>query len=479
MKKSIFLLLASCASIFLSVFSSYAQHQRLGIQPQEIVLDAKDSKLVEAYCFDRHVIIDDNTYDYRYLQTDESAIQVFVGGKRYSFSKAIEENKIKVSARPGDKSKGEPEIVIEIRKLVPDRVIVNVAKTSVFRDAPGTYKNQKALDILNSLNASSGTTSIDRQSIQDPIWTADIDRTRLESLGYKSKDDFLTIHRLSRNTPDDRISAILEAEEDALIERFEAVYIFASRNDTQVQSVSDNIRNLQQLYGVKETGVYGDDVNALLNRYVREYLPVVKEVAKLSLASDSYLLRVKSVIGDDRLYTVYTPFGAFRLNNIGEMTEFISDLSKDNKGIFLDLEFPSPEKVEAFRTSLNIANNNSVTMIEGTPAARGKFFNSGNVTEVVSSSPVEGSQDVYRSTLTYKTETEPINQEVTVAAKVKQTVVKFVQTFRSLVNGKRNVASIASEARRKSGSVTLGFGEVERIHIIKLFPNRLVEVAAE
>src|SRR5207302_4371211 len=99
MKKLIFLLLASLVSIILSVFPAYAQHQRLGIRPQEIVLDAeKPSKPVEAYCFDRHVIIG-KSYDYRFLQTDGSAVQVIVGKKNYSLSNAIKEGKIQVHGR--------------------------------------------------------------------------------------------------------------------------------------------------------------------------------------------------------------------------------------------------------------------------------------------------------------------------------------------------------------------------------------------
>jgi hypothetical protein len=478
MKKLIFLLFASVVSIILSGFPAYAQHQRLGIRPQEIVLDAeKPSKPVEAYCFDRHVIID-RSYDYRHLQTDGSAVKVIVGKKNYSFSNAIKEGVIEVRGRPGDKKKGEAELVIEITKLVPDVVTVRVAKTSVFRDTPGSYKNQKALDTLNSINASTGTMNAGGQSIQDLIWQTDIERSRRESLGYKSKDDFLKIHKLSSNTSDDQISAALKIEEDALIRNFEAVYIYARRDDTPVQSVSDNIRRLQQLYGVQETGVFGDDVIRLFKKYELEHLPTVKETIDLSHASGSYVVRVKSVIGDDQVYTVYGRFGAFRADNADELREVISSLSINNKGMFLDLEFPSPEKIEAFRTSMNIANSPTVTVIEGTtPGAKGEFFNSGKVTKLVSSSPVIRAKEGFRSTLTYKTETVVTNQKMTVTARARQTAMKFVQTFRRLVNGRRNVSSIVSEARRVSGPVTIGFDEVRRIRIIKLFGDKSFRVA--
>jgi len=474
MKKLIFLLLAPFVSTILSVFPAYAQRQRLGIRPQEIVLDTeKPSKPVEAYCFDRHVIID-KSYDYRHLQTDGSAVQVIVGKKNYSFSNAIKEGVIKVSGRPGNKTKGEAELVIEITKLVPDLVTIKVAKASVFRDTPGTYKNQKALDLLNSVNTNG------RESIQTAIWEKDRDRSRLESLGYRSKDDFLKIHKLSSNTSDDQISEALKAEEDTLVRTFEAVHIYARRDDTPVQSVSDNIRRLQELYGVQETGVFGDDVIRLFKKYAVEHLPAVKETIDLSHASGSSVIRVKSVIGDDQVYTVYGWFGAFRTDKIDELRGIVSSLSKENKGMFLDLEFPSPEKIEAFTTSMNIANSPSVTMIEGTtPGAKEKFFDSGKVTKLVSSSPVIKTKEGFRSTLTYKTETAVTNQKMTVTARVRQTATKFIQTFRSLVNGKRNASSIVSEARRVSGSVTLGFDEVGRIRIIKLFREKSFGMAAE
>ncbi len=470
MKKLLLVLLAAFASICLSAVPSYSQHQRLGIRPQEIVLDAeKPSKTVEAYCFDRHVVIDD-AYDYRHLHTDGSAVKVIVGKKTYSFSNAIKEGVIKVSGRPGDQRKGEPQLVIEITKLVPDAVTVRVAKATVFRDQPGTYKNQKALDALSATNVSAG-----RQGTQDLIWEADLERSRLETLGYKSKDDFRKSHA---NASDDQLSANLKRDEDALIQRFEAAHIFARRTDTRIQSASDNVRSLQQLYGVKETGVFGDDVNALFKRYEMEYLPSVRETVNLSRASNSYVLKVKSTIGDDKLYTVYTPFGVFRSNNTDALTQLISALSNRDKGIFLDLEFPSREKIDGFITTFNVASRPSVTMIEGTPAAKDRFFNSGNVTRLVSSSPAIKTQGGFGSTLVVKTDQAVVNQKVTVTAKARRTVTKFVRTFRSLINGKRNVPSIASEARRVSGSVALGF-EVHRIQIIRRSPEKFVEVASK
>lgn len=482
MKKTILSFLMLVSLLVLLILSTNAQQQRLGIRPQEIILDdANPSKPIEAYCFDRHVNINKGEFNYKYLQSDDSAITVKANGKTYSYSEAIG-SIIEVVGRTRNKTNDPADLVIEIKKLISGQVTINVGKTAVFRDAEGTYDNQKALEVLNSAD-----TKTYRDNIQNAIWAADVDRSRLESLGYKSKDEFLEKNRLSKeNTSEEQISVLLEKEETTLIKDFEDIYlmdIFHLSRKT-VKSVSDNIERLQNIYGVKVTGKFGPDVAKLLQRYKQEYLPELDELKIYSNKSQSFVFKAKSVIGDNKAYTFYTPLGAFRENDTETLKYVITLLSFIRGGVGKEknmiLELPSKQKEAGFKTTLN---NDSITYLKGDSEVIENYFSGGNVTKFVSESPIKRTKDGYNKTLTYETEDLPTNQKMTVSARLKLTVMNFVRSFKLscedvILNRKRNVSSIASEARKASGSVTLGF-EVGKIEIIKLFPENPFEINAE
>jgi hypothetical protein len=471
MKKIISSWLILLSIMSLLVVSSFAQKQRLGIRPQKITLDGEKytSVNVEAYCFDRHILIDKPT-DYSYLHTDESAVRVFVGAQEYTLPAAINAGKIKIIGRPG--KTGEPDLIIEIVKLVPDKVIVVIENVSVFRDVPGVYLNRSALNVLNSADSSQN-----RQSIQDNIWVADINRSRLQSLGYKSIEEFQQKFGLPVSKYfDPQTAAKLEVEENALIRRFEQNYLGVTRSDTKVKSVADNIERLGQKYEGKEAPGLISGVSPLFEKYLREHVTVIRELGKSSSESGSYVLRVEPLYGSENLYTFYSPFGVFRLKDTKELTEVLTAWSEKGREIYVYLAGFTPEKAEGLKTSMNI---NAINLLKN-DSIRGRFFSLGTVAEVVSDSPVTKIGNEYSSTLVYKVVEVTTAQKMTVRAKLRNTVSKFVQSFKGLVNGKRSLPSIAGQARKASGgSVKLEFGELGEIEIIKLFRKNSSELNIE
>lgn len=393
MKKYILLSFIWVVTMFLIVPGVSAQHQRLGIPPQEISLSGNSSEKVTAYCFDRHVLID-ASYDYGNLHTDKSAIQIIAGGKTYSFEQAIAQRVIEVRGGPGNKD--EPSLVIGFTNLKPYSVLIKVKKGSVFNDAPGSYANTNSLNILNKIPPQKLAFTIkikqQYQTEQNAIWGADVDRPRLESLGYSSPRQFQRKFGLTETgTFDPPTRAKLEEEETSLRNRFEKVFLKARRSDTDIQLVSDNIGRLQRLYGKPVTGKFDSEVETLFEKYSQ----IIEDCKLFSDASGSYVLRVESAIGDQELYTIYTPVGVYQ-QNISWINENVSALSKLGKDVYLDLSFPSFEKTEAFRTSLNFE---STTFVEGSREAKGRFFSTETV-ENVSASPVVRTEDGYSSTLT-------------------------------------------------------------------------------
>lgn len=479
MKKTILSLLILGSTTFLFVFSAYAQKQRLGIVPQEIILDGgKTSANVEAFCFDRHIIID-ASYDYKYLQTDESAVRVVVGDKNYSLSEAIKQKVIKVTGRPGVKN--EPDLVIEITKLVPETVLVKVEKASVFRDTPGTYKNQKALNVLNSIEPSGGQRRVNSQAIQDTVWMADVDRARLESLGYKSIEEFQRKNNLPEtNTFDARTSTKLEAEERALIKRFEDVGLDGSRSETSVQSVSDYIRLFEKKAGIKETGIFNSEVRSLFEKFepgAKVDFANTRELYQFSQDSVATVWRVKSSVGGENFYSLYSSYGKlYEGNDISEITRIVAERADYLKALglkfYLDLDFPSAEKGIALKTSLRLSD---LTFIEAQSEAKIAFFTSRQPVEIISTtnptlSRGEWSQDINLNA----------NRKITAIAKVKSVVVKFVGTFRSLIGENQSLAYIVNQSREASGSLKVIFtDQYRKSHVVELFRNELPEVNAE
>jgi hypothetical protein len=468
MKKIILSLLILLSALVVPFYAQ--QKQRLGIKPQKINLEgeANTSAKIEAYCFDRHIVID-KAYDYNYLHTDKNAVRVTVGDKEYSLPEAISAGKIRVTGRPGNK--GESDLIIEITKLTAEKVTVNVEKVSVFRNMPGTYDNRNALNRLSAADSSQS-----RQDLQDSIWESDIDRMRLESLGFKSIAEFQKKFGLSdSNAFDAQTSALLAEKERALIRFFEQNYLSFPRTDTKVKSVADNIERLEEIYELEQTGVYSPLIATLFESYRKEHLPKIRELRTFSAELKSYVFRIEPSYGVKNSYTFYSPLGAFKLKNTKEVTDTLSAWSERFEEIYVSLEGFSPEQAEGLKTSLNI---HSVNMLRN-DSTKGKFFLTGEVTQFVSSSPVVKIGSEYRSTLVYKTVKVETNQKMNVTARLRQTVSKFIQSFKSLATQKRSLPSIVSEARKASGSVKLGFGEFGEIEIIELLREKSFELNAE
>lgn len=504
MKKVIFLLVTFFTTIFLSAFplhaQTYGQHQRLGISPQPtIYLTTKNpSKEVEAFCLDRHKIID-GSYDYNYVLTSDSKKTVTVGKRSLSLQEAINEKLIKVKSLlsrsdfgSGIGLKFELQLASEINSKSP--VTIKIRDSLAMGENPGKFNNFSVLEALRKPKLDIENAS---KTKQDEIWELDIDKSRLESLGYNSVREFQREKNLPLNGFDPLTKTKLKEEEDALIARFEAVGLNYSRSDTSVKSVSDNIDFFQtRILGIKEniTRVFSSDVRQKFEKYERFDFPIIRELKEYNTDLDSSLvLRVKSEIGQENLYTVYSHFRIeYEGNSASEINNFISRIFPRFGNVILDLDFPSQEKANGFKSSIEIAQiKTRVTFFEGKPEARKVFFSPNKTFEIDTiTKPVLENKNYSVTTVLKSTEPAEINKswKIKAISKIKGTVVKFTSAFKTIIQRKekQSLANIVSKARKidsanKSDSeITINFiDEFGEKHTIKIFSGKSVVVTTE
>lgn len=458
MKKNILLLSILIGLLFTLNLPIYGQKQRLGIKPQQINLrDGAPTAVIEAYCFDRHILID-KAYNYQYLQTSAAGLVVTAKGKNYTVAQAIKNKIIEITGRLGVQAENEAVLVIEIKKLVPGNVLVNVKKTSVFRDTPGVYSNQRALTGLST----QGT----YKEIQEAVWHADVDRMRLETLGYKSIREFQTKNKLQKTgTFNKATKEALEAEEGALIEKFKDAEVPGARTGTDVHSAADYIIKLQEINDRPKTGVLPPDLPLLLEKFKTDHRPVIRDLNAAYLKSRSYIFRIESLTAQREAYEVHYPFGVFRTSDTKLLARIASAYSKDGNAVYFELKFPSREKIEAFKMSINTGTE---IYIEATPAARNKFFSAGIVEAVTSESSTVKAGSEFSKTVKFKTRLLDAEQKMTIRAKIKETVATFADRFKSFVSGTRSLPAVVAEAKKSVGPLTLEFDEINQIEIFEL-----------
>lgn len=491
MKKSISLLSITLGIIFLFAVSAQAQHQRLGIAPQPTInLNGQNASLeVEAFCLDRHKIVD-GTYNYNNVLASNSKATVKVGNRKLSLQRAIDENLIRVESLLS-RTKFGSGIGLRFVSLTDAPVTIQIQDSLALGENPGAYSNATVLATLKKARANPANES---RNIQDQLWEADVDRMRLEALGYTSVEEFQRAYSLPAKGLDAVTKYKLREAEAALIARFDAVDLRVARSDTNVQSVSDNIRKFQEETGVKNpTGVYSPDVRARFESY-EEAFPVTKELKEYNTDIESSLvLRVKSSIGDENFYTLHSPIGKlYEGNSVSEINALISRIPPTFEKIYLDLDFPSAAKAQAFKTSFEIAQTRPrATLIEGNPASKNVLFSSKRTFEIVNATQPQLARGEYSATIGLRsTNATEVNRSwrIRASSRLKQSVVKFTDAFKVLIGRreKKSLASIieraraADEARTGKLDVKVSFmDEFGRIQLGKTLFGQSIQITAE
>ena len=485
MKKLILLLLA-LQFVLLCAFVSSAQHQRLGIGPGTVTLNRqKPSSEVEAFCLDRNLIID-GTYNYNHVLSPSKAT-VTVGGKTLPLQKAIQDRLIRIESMVGGDRFGSG-IGIRFVSLTRAPVTVRIPDSMALGENPGTYTNGSALAVLKTARK---TPRLSSRDIQDSVWEADVDRVR-EALGYKSLEEF----QQANNLPVDGLSlatkAKLEELESELIARFEAVGIRSRRYDTRVQSVYDNIREFQQRMSIKPTGVYSPDVRTAFETYERVDFPAIKSVSQYRSPGYNYLFLKVTASGDSSFYKVYGPGSKlYEGNSVAEIRTMISNLAQYGK-TYVELDFPSKNQTDAFKTSFDIQGiNSNIALIETSTAFKNVYFSNSRSFDVgaISEPVLQGSD--YVSTIDFKsTSAAEVDKswKLRAAAGIKQTVTKFTDAFKNLAGRKerQSLADIVERARRIEADRTQTLdvkvsliGEFGEIRVAEISLSKLLQIAAE
>ncbi|MGC2237740.1 MAG: hypothetical protein WA584_16370 [Pyrinomonadaceae bacterium] len=502
MKKTLLFLISSL-TIFLFISPSYAEHQRLGISPQPtIYLTAEKSSVeVEAFCLDRHKIID-GEYIYNYVLTSDSKTIVIAGERRLSLQQAIDEQIIRILGRSGRGKVFGSRIGLVFFGLKDFPITIEIQDSLAMGESAGKFNNSSILEILKKPkpNLESGS-----EVKQDEIWEADIDRSRLESLGYNSVEEFQKEKNLSQTGIFDSLTkTTLKEEEAALVERFEAVGLDSPRNDTKVKSVSDNIRKFQKqtLNEKIQAGIFSSDVRTRFEKYVEDDFPITKEVKKYTSTLDNTLvLIIKSETGQENLYKVYSQFRKeFEANKVSEINNFFSGIYPRFENVYLILDFPSQAKADAFKSSVEIARIKSrAIFFEGKSEARDVLFSDKTIFEIETvTKPVRKNKNYFTNTDLEATRSNEINKswiittvskvKIKAISKLKTTVVKFTDAFKALIERKekRSLANIVNEARKIDSKnktkmeIRINYiDEFGEIHIVKIFFGKVVEVEAD
>ena len=486
--KKLTLLLVAFQLVLLSAFVSSAQHQRLAIKPGKVTLNSqKPSSEVEAFCLDRNKVID-GTYDYNHVLSP-SAATATVGGRTLPLQKAIKDGLIRIESTVGS-SQFDSGIGIRFVSLTRAPVTIQIHDSLALGENPGRYTNRAALEIVKTDRTRLGVSS---RKIQDSVWEADLDRVRWESLGYKSLEEFQQANNLPLNGLSAATKAKLEEAESKLIARFEAVGISRRRDDTRIQSVYDNIRTFQLSIGTKATGVYSPDVRTQFETYEKVDFPVIKEVSEYHSSASNYLfLRVTaSPAVDPNLYKVYgLDSKLYEGNKVAEIQTEISELASLFRKIYVELDFPSKNQADAFKTSFDISRiKSNVALVEGTPALRDVLFSNKRTFEIGSfSEPILERSD-YVSTADIKSTAE-VNKswKLKAASRIKETVTKFTDAVKNLGGRKQkqSLADIIERARRieEDRTDTLDvkvslIDEFGEIRVAEISLRKLIRITAE
>lgn len=291
--KRLFLSLLFLLVLHLAAFQVLAQLQRLAIPPQSFSLTKKGaSHDAKAYCLDRHLIISEPT-EFRAVLT-ENINAVRVGSEEMTLRDAIAQNLVIV------KGAG-----VRNRRIYSDidgtqlKFISNTDKpiTITFTQPVAMGEQNFSLvdpTLLKSVRKSQSL--LDFKTVQDEIWRSGIDESRLEALGFYGSGvvvrnkatttnavlDFKSEQGLALTGTllDTATKDALERAEQKEISALEQLGFRAIRSDTDVLSVSDNIRVFEEIFGLPSTG----KLSKVRREMLKEYEPSLKQARYVSLS---------------------------------------------------------------------------------------------------------------------------------------------------------------------------------------------------
>ncbi|MDQ3748535.1 MAG: hypothetical protein M3367_05875 [Acidobacteriota bacterium] len=291
--KRLFLSLLFLLVLHLAAFQVLAQLQRLAIPPQSFSLTKKGaSHDAKAYCLDRHLIISEPT-EFRAVLT-ENINAVRVGSEAMTLRDAIAQNLVIV------KGAG-----VRNRRIYSDidgtqlKFISNTDKpiTITFTQPVAMGEQNFSLvdpTLLKSVRKSQSL--LDFKTVQDEIWRSGIDESRLEALGFYGSGvvvrnkatttnavlDFKSEQGLALTGTllDTATKDALERAEQKEISALEQLGFRAIRSDTDVLSVSDNIRVFEEIFGLPSTG----KLSKVRREMLKEYEPSLKQARYVSLS---------------------------------------------------------------------------------------------------------------------------------------------------------------------------------------------------
>jgi len=283
---------------YLTAFQGLAQTQRLGIPPQSFSLTKKDpSHDAQAYCLDRHLTIGEPVVFKTVLSGDTQAA-VRVGNQPLmSLKAAIEKGVITVKGAGVRNRPDYSRIDGTQLKFISNRdEPIQITFTQIV--AMGEKENSSPVnsDLLTSVKKS--LSDLEFKTVQDEIWKKGINESRLETLGFYGYGNVVRNKIATRNAikkfqikyklplQDGSLDAptkdTLERVEQQEIETFEQLGFRRVRFDTNIRSLSDNVRAFEEFLGLtsKEkpaTGKFTDDLRTALREFGRDYKTHIKQ----------------------------------------------------------------------------------------------------------------------------------------------------------------------------------------------------------
>jgi hypothetical protein len=288
--KRLFLSLLFLSVLHLAPFPVLAQLQRLAIPPQSFSLTTKgNSHNAKAYCLDRHLIISEPADFKAVLAGDTNAVSV---GDRPSMTlrEAIAQNLIIVKGAGVRNRRDYSEIDGTQLKFISNTdEPITIDFTQIV--AMGE-QNSSPVDPILLKSVRKSQSLLDFKTVQDEIWSKGIDESRLEALGFYDSVNVVRNKITTENAvkafqikyglspangilDPDTIAALARIEQQE-IQAFERLGFRRVRFDTNVRSLSDNVRALEEFLGLtseKEpaTGKFTDNLRTALNQFARDY----------------------------------------------------------------------------------------------------------------------------------------------------------------------------------------------------------------
>lgn len=335
--------------LHLSAFEILAQRQRLVIPPRSFSLPKNgDSYDAKAYCLDRHLIISEPSDFTEVLAGDEKVVTV---GNRppMTLKQAIDQKLITVKGAGVRNRRSYSRIDGTQLKFIntsPDNepITINFSRAVAMGEKGSSPVNPLWLTPIKESQSLA-----DFRRVQDEVWRAGIDESRLEALGFYGSGTIVRNSSSTRNAVqafqkklnlsrqdgilDEPTRLALIRAEQQEIAAFERQGFRVARTDTSVPSVVDNIRAFERFTGLPSSGKLTDALRVKLDKFAIEYGPFVRQALRVD---DSDALPSEPSIMRDNPNVITFQRGAFVTAENGEES-LTAVLFKTNNGVELFL----------------------------------------------------------------------------------------------------------------------------------------------